>query len=58
MKWDSQYKMNFFIANELLIFDTMVYNQSSIVVYDFSKDEDVNRIHIRGGCGLIYLPTI
>ncbi len=58
MKWDSEYKMNFFIANELLIFDTMVYNQSSIVVYDFSKDEDVNRIHIRGGCGLIYLPTI
>ena len=35
MKWDSQYKMNFFIANELLIFDTMVYNQSSIVVFDF-----------------------
>ena len=52
-KWDSQDKINFIIANKLLIFDTRVNYQSSIVVYDFSKDEDVNRIKIRGGCGII-----
>jgi hypothetical protein len=56
-KLDSQDKMNFIITNELLIFDTSVINQSSIVVCDFSKDEDVNRIQIRGGCGLIHLPN-
>jgi len=55
-KWDSDYKMNFFIANKLLIFDTSVYNQSSIVIYDFNKDEDVSRIQIRGGCGIINIP--
>ncbi len=55
-KWDSEDKMNFIIANELLIFDTSVYNQSSIVVYNFSNDEDVNRIQIRGGCGIINIP--
>jgi len=55
-KLDSQDKINFFIANELLIFDTRVNYQSSIVVYDFSKDEDVNRIRIRGGCGIINIP--
>jgi len=55
-KLDSQDKINFFIANELLIFDTRVNYQSSIVVYDFSKDEDVNKIRIRGGCGIINIP--
>ena len=55
-KWDSEDKVNFIIANELLIFDTSVYNQSSIFVYDFSKDEDVNRIQIRGSCGIINIP--
>jgi len=55
-KWDSDDKMNFIISNELLIFDTKVYNQSSIVVYDFGKDEDVNRIQVRGGCGIKNIP--
>jgi hypothetical protein len=56
-KWDSEDKMNFIIANKLLIFDTRVNYQPSIVVYNFSNDEDVNRIWIRGGCGIINIPS-
>jgi len=56
-KWDDKGKMNFIIANELLIFDTSFNNQSAIVVYNYIMNEDVSRIQIRGGCGLIYLPN-
>ncbi len=49
--------MNFIIANELLIFYTSFKNQSAIGVYNYKKNEDVSRIQIRGGCGLIYLPN-
>jgi len=56
-KWDDEDKMNFIIANELLIFDTSFKNQSAIGVYNYKKNEDVSRIQIRGGCGLIYLPN-
>jgi len=56
-KLSSEYKMNFIIVNDLLIFDTSLNNQSSIAVYDYKKDEDVSSIQVRGGCGLIYLPN-
>lgn len=54
-KWDSEDKMNFIIANELLIFDTSFNNQSAIEVFNYKKNEDVFRIQIKGGCGLIHL---
>lgn len=56
-KWDGENKMNFIIVNELLIFDTSFKNQSAIVVYNYKKNEEVSRIQIRGGCGLIHLPN-
>ena len=56
-KWDDEDKMNFIIANELLIFDRSFNNQSAIVVYNYIMNEDVSRIQLRGGCGLIYLPN-
>jgi len=54
-KWDSEDKMNFIIANKLLIFDTSFKNQSAIGVYNYKKNEDVFRIQIKGSCGLIHL---
>jgi hypothetical protein len=54
-KFNSENKMSFIIANELLIFDASLNNQSSIVVYDYKKDLDVNVIKIRGGIGLFYI---
>ena len=56
-KWDDEDKMNCIIENELLIFDTSIKNQSAIVVYNYIMNEDVSRIQLRGGCGLIYLPN-
>ncbi len=56
-KWDGEDKMNFIIVNELLIFDTSFKNQFAISVFNYIKNKDVFRIQIRGGCGLIYLPT-
>lgn len=56
-KWDSEDKMNFIIANELLIFDISFNNQSAINVYNYKKNEDVSSIQIRDGCGLIHLPN-
>ncbi len=55
-KWDSEDKMNLIIANELLIFDTSFKNQSAIGVFNYERNEDVSRIQIRGGCGIINIP--
>ncbi len=55
-KWEGEYKMNFIIVNELLIFDTSFNNQSAIGVYDYKKNENVNIIKIRGNAGLFYVP--
>ena len=52
---DSEDKMNFIIANDLLIFDTSFNNESAIGVFNYKKNEDVVRIQIRGGCGLIII---
>jgi len=55
-KWEGEYKMNFIIVNELLIFDTSFNNRSAIGVYDFKKNEDINIIRIKGGCGTVNIP--
>jgi hypothetical protein len=56
-RWDGEDKMNFIIVNELLIFDTSLKNRSALVVYNYKKNEDVNRIQSRGSYGLIHLPN-
>ncbi|GMR25058.1 MAG: hypothetical protein BMS9Abin39_0334 [Ignavibacteria bacterium] len=55
-KWEGEYKMNFIIVNELLIFDTSFNNRSAIGVYDYRKNEDINIIKIRGSSGLFNIP--
>lgn len=55
-KWEGEYKMNFIIVNELLIFDTSFNNRSAIGVYDYKNNKDVNIIKIRGSSGLFYIP--
>jgi len=52
-KLDSEDTMNFIIANDLLIFDTSFNNRSAIGVFNYKKNEDVVRIQIKGGCGII-----
>lgn len=52
-KWDSEDKMNFIIANDLLIFDASFNNQSTIRVFNYKKNEDVGLIRKKGGCGII-----
>jgi hypothetical protein len=52
-KWDSEDTINFIITNDLLIFDARINNQSSISVFNFKKNEDVAKLQIKGGCGLI-----
>ena len=52
-KLDSDNTMNFIITNDLLIYDTSFNNRSAIGVFNYKKDEDVLRIEIRGGCGII-----
>ena len=52
-KWDGEDKMNFIIVNELLIFDTSFNNQSAIGVFNYIKNEDIIKIQMKGGCGLI-----
>ena len=52
-KWDSEDTINFIITNELLIFDKSDNNQSVIKIFNFKKNEDVARIQIKGGCGII-----
>jgi hypothetical protein len=46
-------KLNFIITNDLLIFDTNINNKSAIGVFNYKMNEDVVRIQIKGGCGLI-----
>jgi hypothetical protein len=53
MRWDGEDKINFFIVNDLLIYDTGYNYQSAIGVYNYKKNEDVSRIQIRGGCGIV-----
>jgi hypothetical protein len=52
-RWDGEDKINFFIVNDLLIYDTGYNYQSAIGVYNYKKNEDVSKIQIRGGCGII-----
>jgi hypothetical protein len=52
-KGDSEDKINFIITNDLLIFDTSFNNQSAISVFNYKKNEEVVRIQIKGGCGII-----
>ena len=52
-RWDGEDKINFFIVNDLLIYDTGYNYQSAIGVYNYKKNEDVSRIQIRGGCGIV-----
>jgi hypothetical protein len=52
-KWNSEDKVNFIIANDLLIFDTNFKDLSTISLFNYKKNEDVSRIQIRGGCGII-----
>ncbi len=52
-KWNSEDKVNFIIANDLLIFDTNFKDLSTIGLFNYKKNEDVSRIQIRGGCGII-----
>ena len=52
-KRESEDKINFIIANDLLIFDTSFNNQSAIGVFNYKKNEDVVRIQIKGGCGIL-----
>ncbi|MGB5848004.1 MAG: hypothetical protein WBH40_05930 [Ignavibacteriaceae bacterium] len=52
-KLDSEDKLNFIIANDLLIFDTSFNNQSAIGVFNYKKNKDVVRIQVKGGCGII-----
>jgi hypothetical protein len=53
MRKDGEDKINFFIVNDLLIYDTGYNYQSSISLYNYKKNENVSRIQIRGGCGII-----
>jgi len=52
-KWDSEDTINFIITNDLLIFDTSINNQSAISVFNFKKNEDVAKLRVKGGCGII-----
>ena len=52
-KWDSEDKINFIIANDLLILDTRINNRSAIDVFNYKKNEDIVKIHLKGGCGII-----
>jgi hypothetical protein len=56
--WSGEEINNFTVANDLLIFDSGFAGNSSIFIYNFRKNEDVNDIRIRGGCGLIYIQGI
>lgn len=53
MKLNSESKMNFVIANDLLIFDTKLNSKSAVGVFNYRKNEDVITMRIKGGCGII-----
>ncbi len=45
-------RMNFLIANDLLIFDDGIGNKSSIVMIDLKSNNEIKKLFINGGCSL------
>jgi hypothetical protein len=56
-KWEGAGAKNFITFNNLLVFDDGLNYQSLINIYNYKQNELVVTIRIRGGCGLVNIPT-
>jgi hypothetical protein len=50
---ESTEEMDFIVTDDLLIFDSSSNYKSSITIYNFETGEEIYRININGGCGII-----
>jgi hypothetical protein len=49
---------NFFLIENLLIYDDGFKDKSEIIIYDLSTHKELDRIKINGGCGIKNIPLI
>jgi hypothetical protein len=56
--WKGAGLKNFFTINDFVIFDDGFGRNSSIFIYNISKNKIVNHITVRNGCGLRNIPKI
>ncbi|RKY94561.1 MAG: hypothetical protein DRQ01_02075 [Ignavibacteriae bacterium] len=56
-KWEGAGAKNFITFINLLVFDDGLNYQSIINIYNYKQNELVETVKIRGGCGLVNIPT-
>jgi len=57
-KWAGKGYKNFDVINNYLIFDTGFDENSIIILFDLLKEETIDTIKIKGGCGLRNIPKL
>ena len=50
--WNSESRMNFLITNKLLLFDSGVGNKTSVQIYNYRNDGEINEITLHRAVGL------
>jgi len=55
-RWEGAGAKNFITFNKLLIFDDGLNYQSHINIYNYKRNELIEIVKMRGGCGLINIP--
>jgi len=56
-KWEGAGAKNFITFSNLLVFDDGLNYQSIVNIYNYKQNELVETVKIRGGCGLVNIPT-
>lgn len=56
--WQGAGVKNFLTFDSLIVFDDGFDRNSSINIYNYVKDELINKIQMKGECGLFYIPTL
>jgi hypothetical protein len=57
-EWKGNGIKNFYLLNKLLIFDNGIGQESELIIYNCGTNKVINKIRIKGGCGLKNIPGI